>query len=204
MHTKGFSLAAACLGLLGASSVALAQQRLYAGADVGNFKTENLQEHCQAQGIDECPDSVPYIRLKAGLHANDNFAVEAHFAWTQRMTANERSSATSAASSQLEYASYGFSGTGRVEILQGYIPGLYGYGRAGLHMWELKSGVSGNDQTGRSLLAALAEDGTDLMYGAGVQYLMSDRATIEAGYEDYNSSSRTDMGGFHLGLSYSF
>ncbi|MBF2735838.1 MAG: outer membrane beta-barrel protein [Betaproteobacteria bacterium AqS2] len=205
MHTKGFSLAAALLGLLGASSAALAQQNLYAGADIGNFDTENLLGHCTTQKVDSCPDSVPYIRVKAGVQANEMFAVEGHFAWTQRMTATDADNpANTSASSQLEYTSYGLAGVARAELLQGTVPGLYGFGRIGLHMWELESGVSGTGQGNRDKLEALAEDGTDLMYGVGVQYLMSDRMVLEGGYDEYNGGLWSDMSGFRVGMSYSF
>lgn len=172
--------------------------------------------------VDSCPNSVSSLRLRGGLQATDNFSVEGFYAYTQDMDFrarhifehrgfNNQSPQTIHVSGDLEYHTYGLVVNGRTELLPDVLPGFYGFARAGLHMWEQSAKITGT-RDGRNLARHPADviremlqgDGSDLIIGGGFQYLISDRASLEVGYEDLNGDVFADVTSYYLGASYSF
>lgn len=233
MHKKGFSLAAALVAMLSACSLASAQE-IYVGAAAGNLKTQGILDACgkieavttitpQAvtitNPVDSCPNSVSSMRLRGGVQANDNFSVEGFYAYTQDMDFKARRVSTGLSnnrsltvhvSGDLEYHTFGLVVNGRAHLLPTVLPGFYGFARVGLHMWEQSAKLnSTNDPPGFPTLAEdtrdmLQGDGSDVIIGGGFQYLISDRATLELGYEDLNGDVFADTTSYYLGASYSF
>ena len=169
--------------------------------------------------VSSCPNSVSSMRLRGGLQANDNFSVEGFYAFTQDMDfkasyVHERSQilpVTLHISGDLEYHTYGLVVNGRVELLPDVVPGFYGFARAGLHMWEQSAKINSTSTStnlprvpGDEMRNMLQGDGSDLIIGGGFQYLFSDRATLEVGYEDLNGDVFADTTSYYLGASYSF
>ena len=178
-----------------------------------------------SHSVDSCPNSVSSMRLRGGLQANDNFSVEGFYAYTQDMdfrarhltetiTQNGSQTIAYAVSGDLEYHTFGLVVNGRAELLPAVLPGFYGFARAGLHMWEqsaklgsahiLGSRVPNPPQPDNVMRGMLQGDGSDLIIGGGFQYLISDQATLEVGYEDLNGDVFADTTSYYLGASYSF
>jgi len=65
------------------------------------------------------------------------------------------------------------------------------YGKLGFLMWEADAGVGGS------------EDGTDLTFGLGVQYDVTNKLGLRAGWQRYDIDD-TDADLFSIGLIYRF
>lgn len=236
MHKKGFSLAAALVAMLSACSLASAQE-IYVGAAAGNLKTQGILDACgkidaldsrntvgndtfiYVYTVNSCPNSVSSLRLRGGVQANDNFSVEGFYAYTQDMDfratyMNDWGAVlplTIHISGDLEYHTFGLVVNGRAHLLPNVTPGLYGFARVGLHMWEQSAKITGSANNRNQLRDPADEmqdmlqgDGSDLIIGGGFQYLISDRATLELGYEDLNGDVFADTTSYYLGATYSF
>ena len=169
--------------------------------------------------VPSCPNSVSSLRLRGGVQANDNFSVEGFYAYTQDMdfkashvqTQPQSLPQTISISGDLEYHTFGLVVNGRAHLLPAGLPGFYGFARVGLHMWEQSAKITGTSDSRNlprhpadEMQDMLQGDGSDLIIGGGFQYLISDRATLELGYEDLNGDVFADTTSYYLGATYSF
>ena len=76
--------------------------------------------------------------------------------------------------------------------------GLKIYGKLGLHKWDLDF-----DITSTNTSASADDEGTDMFYGAGIQYILKDNLNARAGISRYEFDG-DDVDSINFGISISF
>jgi OOP family OmpA-OmpF porin len=75
---------------------------------------------------------------------------------------------------------------------------LRAFAKLGLHAWELDASVTSSAGS-----ASLTNSGTDLFYGIGAKYALTDRVSIRAEFERFNIDS-DEIDFVSAGVSYRF
>ena len=149
---------------------------MYVGIDVGKGK-HNIKFNSAASAALH-KDSVNTMSLFVGMDLNETFAIEGFYA-------NLGESKFTGSSTTIKATTMGIAIKAATDLTDDF----RGFIKAGYHSWKSKS--TEND------------DGTDSLYGVGVEYKLSDTTAILAGYDHFTAddSSLTAM---TIGIKYRF
>jgi opacity protein-like surface antigen len=148
---------------------------MYIGATFGKGK-HNIKSltAAEAAAFDE---DVTTMSLFVGRDLNETFAIEGFYT---NLGKSKFTTGTTIKATTMGIAVK--AGTDLTEDLRGFV-------KVGYHSWESRSATN--------------DDGTDVLYGAGLEYKLSDTTAILAGYDRYtaNDDNVTDM---NIGIKYRF
>ena len=149
---------------------------MYVGIDVGKGK-HDIKFNSAASAASH-KDSVNTMSLFVGMDLNETFAIEGFYA-------NLGESKFTGSSTTIKGTSMGVAfkaGTDLTEDVRGFV-------KVGYHSWKTKS--------------AEDKDGTDLLYGLGAEYKLSDTTAILAGYDRLTADS-SNVTTMTIGIKYRF
>jgi len=148
---------------------------MYIGATFGKGE-HNIKNLTAAQAAAFDGD-VTTMSLFVGKDLNETFAIEGFYS---NLGKSEFTDGTTIKATTMGIAVK--AGTDLTEDLRGFV-------KVGYHSWKTKSATN--------------DDGTDVLYGAGLEYKLSETTAILAGYDRYtaNDDNVTDM---NIGIKYRF
>jgi OOP family OmpA-OmpF porin len=171
-------LIGAILLTLGMTGTAHAQNDFYAGASIGQATLD------ACEGFTDCDDEDTSWKIFGGWELNRNFAFEA--AWVDL---GEISGSIGGSSVSAEADGWTLAGKGMLPINEQF--GVFG--KFGMIMWDVEGGGAAS---------GLDDDGTDLIYGLGAQYMFTDRFGIVGEWEWYDIDGDVDL--FSIGALLKF
>lgn len=171
-------LIGAILLTLGMTGTALAQNGFYAGASIGQATID------ACDGVTNCDDEDTSWKIFGGWEFNRNIALEA--AWVDF---GEVSGSIDGSKVSAEVDGWALAGKFMLPLNEQF--GVFG--KLGMIMWDVEGGgaASGFD-----------DDGTDLMFGIGAQYMFTDQFGIVGEWEWYDIDNDVDL--FSIGALYKF
>lgn len=123
-------------------------------------------------------DGTTTMSLFVGMDLNETFAIEGFYA-------NHGESKFTTSTTKIKASTMGIAakvGTDLTDNLRGFV-------KVGYHSWKTKSTAK--------------DDGTDVVYGVGVEYKINETTSVVTGYDrfTYDTSKITDMS---IGIKYRF
>ena len=148
---------------------------MYIGATFG--KGKHNVKNLSAAAAAAFDGDVTIMSLFVGKDLNETFAIEGFYA---NLGKSKFTTGTTIKATTMGIAVK--AGTDLTEDLRGFV-------KVGYHSWKTTS--------------ATKNDGADVLYGAGLEYKLSETTAILAGYDRYtaNDDSVTDM---NIGIKYRF
>jgi OOP family OmpA-OmpF porin len=98
------------------------------------------------------------------------------------------------ASLKVSARSFGYALKSNIELKNG----MELYGKLGLHKWDTDLNI-----TSTTVTANADDDGTDMFYGAGLQYILQDNLNARIGFSRYEFDG-DDVDSINFGISISF
>ena len=171
-------LIGAILLTLGITGTALAQNGFYAGASIGQATID------ACDGVRNCDDEDTSWKVFGGWELNQNIAFEAAY-----VDFGEVSGSIDGSSVSAEVDGWSLAAKGMLPLNEQF--GVFG--KVGMIMWDVEGGgaASGFD-----------DDGTDLMFGIGAQYMFTDQFGIVGEWEWYDMDDDVDL--FSIGALIKF
>jgi OOP family OmpA-OmpF porin len=162
---------------------------MYVGATYGKGKA-NLEFDDPATN-NFFDDSTTTMSLFIGMDLNETFAVEGFYANHGESKINIPALSYTATIKGTTMGLAVKAGTNFSDDIRGFV-------KLGYHSWKSESNENDN-----GVLGTEKDDGTDLLYGIGIEYKLSETAAVVAGYDrfTYNDSNITDMS---IGIKYRF
>lgn len=204
--------------LVGAPSAFAADLNGYVGASGGQTKAKDADSASEldAQNARDgyttrssVDDTDTGWKLFAGYKFNRNFAVEGSYADLGEASANSVVSAspygTGTVSQQFEAKTLAVAAVGILPLANYFNV----FGKAGFHYWDAEWSVT-STLTGLSGKASEDDNGTDLMYGVGAGFNVTNNLALRAEWEIYtnigdeNTTGETDVEMWSAGLQYNF
>jgi opacity protein-like surface antigen len=172
-------LVAAAIAFIPAASALAADNGIYIGGSIGRSNVKI--DHIDVGGLrnDFDANDTGY-KLIAGIRPLDWLAVEASYVNLGKPEDTVNGQKIKADGDGISAFGVGFFPVGPVDI----------YGKVGLISWDSK--VSG-----------LSKSGTDLAYGAGVQFRLLS-LSLRAEYEVFNADPFDDVNMLSIGVTYTF
>lgn len=168
---------------MGIAGNAVAANGFYAGASAGSMEYDICGD-LSALGATSCDDKDSAWKLFGGYDFNQNFALEG--AWVDLGEVSASGPGGSA----------GAEVDGFTVVAKGTLPlgDQFGvFAKAGFFLWEVE---------GTGLAAGSDDDGTDLTYGVGAQYMFTDQFGLVGEWERYDSDDDVDL--LSLGVMFKF
>jgi OmpA-OmpF porin, OOP family len=162
-------LIGAMLLMMGVTGSALAQNGFYAGASIGQATID------ACSGVTNCDDEDTGWKIFGGWEMNQNIAFEAGWVDMGEISGSIGGSAVSA-----EADGWTLAAKGILPLNEQF--GLFA--RIGFIDWEIEGGGA---------LSGVDDDGTDLMYGIGAQYMFTDQFGIFGEWEWYDVDDDVDL-----------
>jgi OOP family OmpA-OmpF porin len=136
-------------------------------------------------------DGATTMSLFIGKDLNETFAVEGFYANHGESKINIPANSYTAT---IKGTTMGLS----VKAGTNFSDDIRGFVKLGYHSWKSESNENDN-----GVLGTEKEDGTDLLYGIGIEYKLSETTAVVAGYDrfTYDDSNITDMS---IGIKYRF
>ena len=159
-----------------AHSAETTASNIYVGIDVGKGK-HNIKFN-SANTAAAHDDSVTTMSFFVGMDLNETFAIEGFYS-------NLGESKITGTTTKIKATTMGVAfkaGTDLTEDIRGFV-------KAGYHSWKTK--------------ATAENDGTDLLYGVGVEYKLSDTTAILAGYDRFTAND-SNLVTMTIGIKYGF
>jgi len=159
-------IGAVLLGM-GLAGQAMAGNGVYVGASVGEASIDAC-DNAGAVGLTACDENDTGWKIFGGYELTENFAIEAAWADFGEMTASAPG------------ASAGIEGDGFIMDAKGTLPLNEQFGvfaKVGFIMW---------DAEGTGVLSGTDDDGTDLAYGFGAQYMFNEQIGILGEWERFD------------------
>jgi OmpA-OmpF porin, OOP family len=175
---KKSRLIGAILLSLGITGNAVAQNDFYAGASIGQATID------ACSGITSCDDEDTGWKIFGGWEFNSNLAFEA--AWVD-FGEIDGSIDGLKVSAELDGLSLAAKGTLSLNDQFGL------FGKFGMIMWDLEGGGAAS---------GIDDDGSDLLYGLGAEYIFTDQLSFVAEWEWYDIDEDVDF--FSIGVLYKF
>lgn len=162
---------------------------MYVGATYGKGKANlEFDEPAINNFFD---DSTTTMSLFIGKDLNETFAVEGFYANHGESKINVPADPYTATIKGTTMGLAVKAGTNFSDDIRGFV-------KLGYHSW--KSEANENDG---GVLATYKDDGTDLLYGIGIEYKLSETTAVVAGYDrfNYDNENIIDMS---IGIKYRF
>jgi OmpA-OmpF porin, OOP family len=163
---------------LGMTGTALAENGFYAGASIGQATVD------ACEGVTNCDDEDTSWKIFGGWELHRNIAIEA--AWVDL---GEISGSFGGLAVSAEADGWTLAGKGMLPLNEQF--GVFG--KLGMIMWDVEGGGAAS---------GIDDDGTDLIYGLGAQYMFSDRFGIVGEWEWYDIDDDVDL--FSIGALLKF
>ena len=162
---------------------------MYVGATYGKGK-HNI-EFTDPATNNFFDDSTTTMSLFIGKDLNETFAVEGFYANHGESKINVPAASYT---STIKGTTMGLA----VKAGTNFSDDIRGFVKLGYHSWKSESNENDN-----GVLGTEKEDGTDLLYGIGIEYKLSETTAVVAGYDrfTYDDSNITDMS---IGIKYRF
>lgn len=132
-----------------------------------------------------CDDKDTGLKIFGGFKANENFAVEALWADLGETTLSGPGGTAS-----LAIDGFGIAAVGIIPINQQF--GIFG--KVGAYMWDAQGG---------GVTSNFSEDGTDLMFGAGVNWNFTPKFGLRAEWERFDIDG-DDVDFLSIGAQFNF
>ena len=204
MKLKTLYLSLGVLGLTAASASAAlaADSSWYAGVDIGGTKAQGGvsaldQNFATDGGVSTKLDTKGWTTsLFGGYKFNKNFALEAKFADLGKYKLDGTVGAATEAAKAHPMA-FCLSGVGTLPLGDQFSA----YGSVGACRWNDRASVT---RDGTSVVGH--DKGTDLTYGVGVAYAVTENVDLRAGWNRYAKvlHNKQDVNAFTVGLAYNF
>ncbi|TDG11272.1 hypothetical protein E2F43_18935 [Seongchinamella unica] len=163
---------------LGMTSTALAQNGFYAGASIGQATIDGCD------GLTKCDDEDTGWKVFGGWEFNRNIAIEA--AWVDF---GEVSGSIGESKVSAEVDGWVLAGKGMLPLTEQFSV----FAKLGMIMWDVE---------GSGAASGIDDDGTDLVYGLGAQYMFTDRFGVVGEWEWYDIDNDIDL--FSIGALIKF
>ena len=149
---------------------------LYVGISAGVGKHDLTFSNAATKAAHD--DGATTMSLFIGMDLNETFAIEGFYA-------NHGESKFTTSTNKIKASTMGIAakaGTDLTDSLRGFV-------KVGYHSWKTK--------------ATTKDDGTDVVYGIGVEYKMNETTSVVTGYDrfTYDTSTIIDMS---IGIKYRF
>lgn len=174
-----FVLSSALAATLISSSV-LADSNFYLGGSVGHTEVD----YVEFAGVTILDDSDTSWKLFAGYNINENFAVEVSY-----QDLGEHSFEYLAVEARAEGEAYTFSLLGKLPMAEN----LEAFGKLGYAHVDAEVSAGG---------LTIGADGSDLLYGLGLNYQLTDNVDARLEWERMDFADQIDT--WSLGVSYNF
>ena len=171
-------LIGAILLTLGITGTALAQNGFYAGASVGQATID------ACDGVINCDDEDTGWKIFGGWELNPNIAFEAAY-----VDFGEISGSIGGSSVSAEVDGWSLAAKGMLPLNEQF--GVFG--KFGMIMWDVEG--CGAD-------SVFEDDGTELIFGLGAQYMFTDHFGIVGEWDWYDIDDDVDL--FSIGALYKF
>lgn len=168
----------AILLTLGLTVDALAESGFYGGAGIGQATID------ACDGVTNCDDEDTSWKVFGGWEMNSNIAFEAGWVDFGEVSGTVAGSAVSA-----EADGWTLAAKGILPVNEQF--GVFG--KFGTIIWDVEGSGAASD---------FDDDGTDLMYGLGGQYMFTDQLGIVGEWEWYDIDSDIDL--FSIGALFKF
>lgn len=172
------SVFSAILLTLGMTADALADNGFYGGASIGQATID------ACDGVTNCDDEDTSWKIFGGWEMNPNIAFEAGWVDFGEITGSVGGSAVSA-----EVDGWTLAAKGILPINEQFDV----FGKFGAIMWDVE---------GSGAASGISDDGTDLMYGLGAQYMLTNQFGIVGEWEWFDIDSDVDL--FSVGVLFKF
>jgi OmpA-OmpF porin, OOP family len=170
----------AILLTLGLTADALAENGFYGGASIGQATID------ACDGVTNCDDKDTSWKIFGGWEMNSNIAFEAAWVDFGEISGSVDGSAVSA-----EADGWTLAAKGILPLNEQF--GVFG--KFGMIMWDFKGGGAAS---------GINDDGTDLMYGLGAQYMFTDQLGVVGEWEWYDIDNGNDIDLFSIGALFKF
>ncbi|WP_105200107.1 MULTISPECIES: outer membrane beta-barrel protein [unclassified Pseudoalteromonas] len=175
---KKSKLNGAILLMLGITGNAVAQNNFYAGASIGQATID------ACSGITSCDDEDTGRKIFGGWEFYSNLAFEAAWVDFGEIDGSIDGSKVSAA-----VDGWSLAAKGKLPLNEHF--GLFG--KFGMITWDLEGGGAAS---------GIDDDGSDLLYGLGAEYMFNDQFSIVAEWEWYDIDEDVDL--FSAGVLFRF
>ena len=171
------------LALCGFTGVASAAG--YIGASAGITTVDVCDDVTAVLPGLNCDDEDTGLKVFGGFKANQNFAIEALWA-----DLGEVSASAGGTTATVGVDGFGIAAVGMIPLGEKF--GVFG--KVGAFMW---------DASGGGAASGLSEDGTDLMFGAGVNWNFTEKVGLRAEWERFDIDG-DDVDFLSVGVQFNF
>lgn len=184
-------LAASALAFSPASQAQMSGQNMYAGVGFGQTTASGACDGAASVGITSCSDSDTGMRFFGGYRFNPNLAAEVGYSDLGKISASGLVLGVPT-SADWKATAFDFSAVGTLPINEQFSL----LGRIGVTRWsvDLDANVGG-------LPLSYSSSGTDLTYGVGAQYDLTNQLGVRGEWQQYSSlgdSATTGQGDVDL------
>ena len=154
-----------------------AETDMYVGINVGKVK-HDIKFSSAATAAAHNDDGGTSMTLSIGMDLNETFAIEGFYA-------NHGKSTFTGSTTTLKGSTMGIAAKAGTDLTDDF----RAFVKVGYHSWKSESDTK--------------DDGTDVLYGIGLEYKLSETTAIVTGYDrfTYEESNITDMS---IGIKYRF
>ncbi len=168
--------------LCGFSTVVSAEGYIGAGA---GLTTVDVCDDLNGLGLSSCDDEDTGLKIFGGYKFNQNFAVEGMWA-----DLGETSATGPGGTATVEVDGFGVAAVGIIPLNEQF--GIFG--KVGAYMW---------DASGGGAASGISDDGTDIMFGAGVGWNFTRSFGLRAEWERFDIDG-DDVDFLSIGAQFNF
>ena len=178
---KRIGLACVAVMLLAVAGTAAAQG--YIGVGVG-LSTIDVCDDLNSLGATSCDDEDTGMKIFGGYKFTPNFAVEGALVDLGEISATGPGGTATAEVDGFEVAAVG---------IYPINPQFGIFGKLGVFMWDVSGG---------GVASGVSDDGTDIMFGAGVSWNITNRFGLRAEWERFDVDEDADL--LSVGIQFNF
>jgi OOP family OmpA-OmpF porin len=179
---KRIVFACVAVMLFGVAGTAAAQGYIGVGA---GLTTVDICDDLSGLGLTSCDDEDTGMKIFGGFKFNQNFGVEA--SWVDL---GEVSLSGPGGTATVEFDGFGVAAVGMIPLN----PQFGIFGKVGAYMW---------DASGGGAASGLSDDGTDIMFGAGVSWTFARNFGLRAEWERFDIDG-SDVDFLSVGAQFNF
>jgi OOP family OmpA-OmpF porin len=159
-------------------------QNAYIGVSAG-LTTANVCNDLSGLGLTSCDDEGSGFKIFGGYKFNQNFGVEASL-----VDLGEFSATGPGGTASVGVDGFGVAAVGMIPISQKFDI----FGKVGIYMW---------DASGGGVASGISDDGSDIMFGAGVNWSILNRLGLRAEWERFDVDG-DDVDFISIGAQFNF